>query len=216
MALVIYDMDETLLNADASTLWIEYLVEQGMADAQEMFAQEQRLMEQYRQGNLDVHDYVAMQLKPNVGMTLEELQPHIERYIDQKIRPVIRDDARSNIAEHKAQGARCLVISASTTFLVAPIAKEVGIDDVIGIDIHLEDERIVGTVKGVPSYREGKVTRLRKWLQQESEQMSGSWFYTDSHNDLPLLEQVCNPVAVNADDKLVRLAEENGWQQVLW
>ncbi len=216
MALVIYDMDETLLNADASTLWIEYLVEQGMADAQEMFAQEQRLMEQYRQGNLDINEYVAMQLKPNVGMTLEELQPHIGRYIDQKIRPVVRADARSNIAEHQANGDRCLVISASTTFLVAPIAKEVGIDDAIGIDIHLEDGRIVGTVKGVPSYRKGKVTRLEQWLQQESEQMSGSWFYTDSHNDLPLLEQVCNPVAVNADDKLVRLAQEKGWQQVLW
>ena len=216
MALVIYDMDETLLNADASTLWIEYLVEQGMADAQEMFAQEQRLMEQYRQGNLDINEYVAMQLKPNVGMTLEELQPHIERYIDQKIRPVVRADARSNIAEHQAEGDRCLVISASTTFLVTPIAKEVGIDDAIGIDIHLEDERIVGTVKGVPSYREGKVTRLEQWLQKESEQMSGSWFYTDSHNDLPLLEQVCNPVAVNADDKLVCLAQERGWQQVLW
>ncbi len=216
MALVIYDMDDTLLNADASSLWIEYLVEQGIADGDEILRQEEHFMQQYHQGTLDVSDYVVMQLKPCIGMTLEQLQPHIDAYIEEKIRPMVREDACTNIANHQAQGDRCMVISASTTFLVAPIAKALGIKDAIGIDIQLDDDRIVGTVEGVPSYREGKVTRLEAWLEQEKEEMHNSWFYSDSHNDLPLLEIVTNPVAVNADDKLVQLATEKGWQQVVW
>ncbi|MBB1489183.1 HAD family hydrolase [Oceanospirillum sediminis] len=216
MALVIYDMDETLLDADCSTLWIEYLIEQGMADRDEILQKEKQLMQDYYQGNLKVEDYVTMQLKPTIGLSFEELEPHLERYVAEKIRPVIRQQARTNIARHKEQGDRCLIISASTEFLIQPIARELGIEDIIGIEIEIEQGRITGNISGIPSYQEGKVTRLEKWLSLNTENMNNSWFYSDSHNDRPLLEKVTNPVAVNADEKLSRLATANGWLQVCW
>ena len=130
--------------------------------------------------------------------------------------PHVRPAAQDNIREHQAKGDRCLVISASTAFLVKPIANRLGIDDAIGVEIELDNGIITGRPDGVISYQEGKITRLQEWLEREQEALADSWFYSDSRNDLPLLELVCNPVAVSADPHLRAVARERNWRQVEW
>ncbi|ANG62631.1 hypothetical protein A8C75_09140 [Marinobacterium aestuarii] len=216
MALALYDLDDTLLNGDCSSLWISYMSDQYITDPAPWRAQEQALMVDYQRGELDIHRYVEMQLQHHIGVPLAALDADLERYVEQHIRPRLRPGAIESILEHRAAGDRCVVISASTRFLVEPVARLLGITDVLAIEIELEGGCITGRTQGTPTYREGKVIRLQQWLEAERESLQGSWFYSDSHNDLPLLEKVDNPVAVSADAQLNAIAAERGWQQRNW
>ncbi|UTW13666.1 HAD family hydrolase [Marinobacterium rhizophilum] len=216
MALALYDLDETLINGDCSNLWIRYLSDRYIEDPAPWQAQEHALMQDYYRGELDIHRYVEMQLQHHIGVPLASLDADLERYLECHIRALLRPGAIQSIRDHQAAGDRCVVISASTRFLVEPIARLLGISDVIAIEIELDDDRITGRTQGIPTYREGKVTRLQQWLDTQGESLQGSWFYSDSHNDLPLLEKVDNPVAVSADARLNAIAAERGWQQRNW
>lgn len=215
MALVIYDLDDTLLNEDCSRLWLRFLMDQGLADA-DILQQEARLDEDYRRGTLDMNDYLLMQLGPHIGSSLQQATTEVDLFIRQYIEPHIRPSALENIRQHQANGDRCLVVSASVRFLVAPIANYLGIEDAIGVEIELDNEIITGKADGVICYQEGKVIRLNEWLEINGESLEGSWFYSDSHNDLPLLNKVCNPVAVSPDEKLRAVANDNGWSIYEW
>ncbi len=216
MSLALYDLDETLIDGDCSSLWIRYLSDRCLPGTDSIMEQERALMEDYYRGELDMHRYIEMQLRPHVGMSPDALEAGLGRYIEQHIRPLLRPDALESIRAHRAAGDRCVVISASARFLVEAVARLMDIDDVIAIEIELAEGRITGRASGTLSYREGKVTRLQQWLEAERETLAGSWFYSDSHNDLPLLEQVDHPVAVSADRHLRAIAAERGWQQREW
>lgn len=215
MALVIYDLDDTLLNEDCSRLWLRFLMDQGLADA-DILQEEARLDEDYRRGELDMNDYLRMQLGPHIGASIQQATAEIDLFIERYVAPHVRPSALDNIRQHQQKGDRCLVVSASARFLVAPIAKYLGIEDAIGVEIELENQIITGNADGVICYQEGKVTRLNEWLEKTGESMDGSWFYSDSHNDLPLLNQVCNPVAVSPDEKLRAVANDKGWSIYEW
>jgi len=217
MALVMFDLDETLVNGDCSSRWTEYMVQQGLADGEEILATEQALMEDYYQGDLDMGAYMQMMLKPLIGMSVEELDARVREYVETCIRPHIREDARTTVKQVLAQGDRPLVISASPEYLVRPIARELGIEEVLGVKVEVDAQGcLTGDVDGVMTYREGKVIRLEEWLEQHREDMTGSAFYTDSHNDLPLLEKVAFPFAVTPDTQLQALATERGWPVLNW
>lgn len=216
MALVIYDLDDTLLNEDASRLWLQFIGDRGHACRETLLQEEARLDALYKQGKLDMCDYLLMQLGPHIGQKLDTVCAEIDSFISEYVMPHVRPAALENIREHQAKGDRCLVISASTAFLVKPIAKRLGINDAIGVEIELDNGMITGRPDGVISYQGGKVTRLEEWLQKEQEALNDSWFYSDSRNDLPLLELVCNPVAVSADQHLRAVARERNWRQVDW
>ena len=129
-----------------------------------------------------------------------------------KIEPNILPKAEELLARHRTKGDTLLIITATNRFITAPIAERLGVDHLIAVNPEVKEGRYTGRVSGIPSYREGKVTRLEKWLEDQDLTMEGAWFYSDSHNDLPLLEIVEHPVAVDPDDTLREIAKERQWR----
>ncbi len=217
MALVMFDLDETLVEGDCSSRWVHYMVAQGLVAGDAILAEEARLMADYYNGALDMQAYMAMLLRPLIGMSDVELTARVADYVADYIRPHIRDAARAQVNEVIQRGDRPLIISASAEFLIRPIARELGIEEVLGVQVETGVQGcITGAVAGVMTYQQGKVIRLYDWLEQQQENLSGSAFYTDSHNDLPLLEAVEFPVAVTPDTQLNQLAQARGWPVLQW
>ena len=211
MALAIFDLDETLIHGDCASLWTQEMVKIGWADGDSFIAHEQELMRQYAAGTLAMEDYMAFTLSPLVGRTPEEVAHVVEPFVEDVIEPIFYSDASRTLAAHRAAGDRLLVISASAHFLVSAIAERFGIDEVLAIDLEQQHGFYSGRTQGVLTYREGKVTRLHAWLAEQNESLAGASFYSDSRNDLPLLQVATNPVAVDPDDVLRGIANERGW-----
>lgn len=215
MAIIVYDLDHTLIDADCSELWLQYLIDTGQAGTQ-LIEEAERQRQQYMNGTLDMQDYLKMILKTHIGQTPDEATAGIDDFIRDYVVPAIRTDALANIQQHQASGDRCVVISASVDFLVKPIAKFLGIEDAIGVQIETRAGLITGAGHEVICYQEGKVFFYTQWLREQNESAAGSWFYSDSHNDLPLLEHVDNPVAVTPDPQLLAVSDARNWQVMHW
>lgn len=216
MALAVFDVDDTLLQGDCSTLWIDYMVEQGLVDGDEMRAKEAILMEDYYRGALDIAEYSRLLLAPLVGMTRERVDAMADDYTQRYVMQIVRQRAVEQLAWHRQQGDRLMIISASFDFLVEAIARQLNVEEVIGIEVLLDDAKMTDQIAEVVSYQEGKLILLQAWLSQRGETLSGSYFYSDSHNDLPLLEAVENPVTVTPCDVLKETATARGWPQLDW
>jgi HAD superfamily hydrolase (TIGR01490 family) len=211
LKLALFDLDNTLLAGDSDYLWGEYLCEHNYVDAAEYHAGHDRFYRDYLAGKLDMDAFLQFQLGPLAGKSLAELEDRRRAYIDSKIRPVILERGRELIRRHRDEGHTLMIITATNRFLTAPIAKILEIDNLIATETELQDGRFTGRSFDVPSYREGKVMRLRAWLQQQEASLCESWFYSDSHNDIPLLEFCDHAVAVDPDDRLRAHAGEHNW-----
>jgi HAD superfamily hydrolase (TIGR01490 family) len=216
MALAIFDLDETLIGGDCASLWTQEMVKLGWADADSFIAHEQELMRQYAAGSLAMEDYMAFTLSPLVGRTPEEVAHVVEPFVEDVIEPIFYSDATRCLANHRAAGDRVLVISASAHFLVNAVAARLKIEEVLAIDLEVQHGHYSGRTQGVMTYREGKVTRLRDWLQEHGEVLDGAYFYSDSRNDLPLLRIVDKPYVVNPDPTLLAHAQQAGWPILNW
>lgn len=216
MALAIFDLDETLIHGDCASLWAVEMTKLGWADGEAFIAREQELMRLYAAGELAMEDYMAFTLAPLVGRTPEEVAHVVEPFVEDVIEPIFYSDASRALAAHRAAGDRLLVISASAHFLVSAIAERFGIDEVLAIDLELQHGFYSGRTQGVLTYREGKVTRLHAWLAEQNENLAGASFYSDSRNDLPLLQLVDKPFTVNPDPTLRAHAEQAGWPILNW
>jgi HAD superfamily hydrolase (TIGR01490 family) len=216
MPLAIFDLDETLIAGDCSSLWSQEMARLEWVDRESFLKHEAHLMEEYAHGRLAMEEYMAYTLEPLVGRTLEEVEYVVAPFVEDVIEPLIHSDAMRCIAEHRARGDRIVVISASAHFLVAAIAERLGIEEVLAIDVEINHGMLTGRTEGVLTYREGKVTRLNAWLQQEGELLDSATFYSDSRNDLPLLERVNHPRVVNPDPVLREHAVANGWPVLEW
>ncbi|MGE8479614.1 putative phosphatase [Pseudomonas fluorescens] len=216
MALAIFDLDETLIHGDCASLWSEHMVRLGWVDGESFLRRDRELMEAYSKGEMAMEDYMAFSLEPVAGRTLEELAHLVEPWVEDVIEPIIYGDACRCIAEHRKQGDRVLIISASGTHLVGPIAARLGVDEYLAIELEAVNGVYTGNTHGVLTYREGKITRLLEWLDQEQENLEGASFYSDSRNDLPLLLKVDHPKAVNPDPVLRAHAEQQGWPILAW
>lgn len=216
MALAIFDLDDTLIDGDCASLWSEQMARLGWVDPESFIRRDHELMAAYSRGELAMEAYMAFTLEPLIGRTQEEVDHLVEPWVEEVIEPLIFSDATRCIARHRAAGDRLLVISASGVHLVKPIAERIGIDEVLAIDLELAHGTYSGRTEGILTYREGKVSRLRQWLQAEGESLEGAAFYSDSRNDLPLLEQVSQPHAVNPDPVLRAHAERLGWPVLQW
>ncbi|MFJ1572161.1 HAD family hydrolase [Pseudomonas sp. NPDC088322] len=216
MALAIFDLDETLIHGDCASLWSEHMVRLGWVDGESFLRRDRELMEAYSKGEMAMEDYMAFSLEPVAGRTLEELAHLVEPWVEDVIEPIIYGDACRCIAEHRKQGDRVLIISASGTHLVGPIAARLGVDEYLAIELEAVNGVYTGNTHGVLTYREGKITRLLEWLDQEQENLEGVSFYSDSRNDLPLLLKVDHPKAVNPDPVLRAHAEQHGWPILAW
>jgi HAD superfamily hydrolase (TIGR01490 family) len=211
LSLAIFDLDNTLLGGDSDYLWGQFLVEQGVVDG-ELYAREnKRFYREYEEGTLDIFEFLRFALKPlrdNDPTRLEQLR---EQYLAEKIDPIILPASRELITRHREAGDTLMIITATNAFVTTPIAERLGIEHLIATNPEQIDGRYTGEVAGEPSYREGKVNRLNSWLQEHNKNLDGSSFYSDSHNDIPLLEQVNKPVAVDPDDRLSAHARAQGW-----
>ncbi|MDD2046411.1 HAD family hydrolase [Pseudomonas putida] len=216
MALAIFDLDETLIHGDCASLWSEQMVRLGWVDGESFLRRDKELMDAYGRGHLAMEDYMAFSLEPLIGRTPAEVGHLVGPWVEDFIEPIIFSDATHTIAAHRKAGDRILVISASGTHLVAPIAERLGIDEILGIELEVVNGVYTGKTVGTLTYREGKITRLLEWLDQEEENLEGASFYSDSRNDLPLLLKVDYPHVVNPDPVLREQAEKAGWPIHTW
>ncbi|WP_342624606.1 HAD family hydrolase [Pseudomonas alkylphenolica] len=216
MALAIFDLDETLIHGDCASLWSEQMVRLGWVDGESFLRRDKELMDAYGRGHLAMEDYMAFSLEPLIGRTPDEVDHLVGPWVEDFIEPIIFSEATRTIAAHRKAGDRILVISASGTHLVAPIAERLGIDEILGIELEVVNGVYTGKTVGTLTYREGKITRLLEWLDQEEENLEGASFYSDSRNDLPLLLKVDYPHVVNPDPVLREQAEKTGWPIHTW
>ncbi|MBD2857878.1 HAD family hydrolase [Spongiibacter sp. KMU-158] len=211
MALAIFDLDNTLLAGDSDHAWGEFLITQGLVDPVEHKQQNDEFYRQYQQGGLDIIAYLRFALRVLTGKSPAELAPLHQRFMQDFIEPMKLAKAQALIEKHRQAGDILMVITATNRFVTEPIVKSLGINLLLACDAEIKDGKYTGEPCGLPTFQHGKVTRLNEWLAENNETLAGSYFYSDSHNDLPLLQQVENPVAVDPDDTLRQFAEQAGW-----
>lgn len=216
MALVIFDLDDTLIDGDCASLWSQRMADLGWVDAESFLKRDAELMALYAQGKLPMEDYMAFALEPMAGRSVEAIEREVRAYVEEVIEPLIHGDACATLTRHRKAGDRPLVISASGVHLVKPIAERIGIDEVLAIDLEVVDGHYTGRTLGTLTYREGKVQRLLALLQGDDRPLADAHFYSDSRNDLPLLERVGHPHVVNADPVLLEHAQTMGWDNLVW
>ncbi|MDR5904310.1 HAD family hydrolase [Franzmannia qiaohouensis] len=212
MSLAIFDLDNTLLGIDSDHAWGEFLLEQGAVDPVSYREANERFMRDYDAGTLDIHAFLEVALKPLADNTPEQLAAWHQQFMASKIEPNILSKGEELLARHRTRGDTLLIITATNRFITGPIAERLGVDHLIAVEPEIVDGRYTGRVSGTPSYREGKVERLEAWLAHTDLTLDGAWFYSDSHNDLALLEQVDHPVAVDPDDILREVAQARNWR----
>ena len=211
MTLAIFDLDNTLIGGDSDNLWGQFVCEQGLVDSTDFAARNDQFYADYQAGNLDIDAYLRFALSPLKGLPRATRDSWHQAFMDSKIKPILLPKAGELIADHRNRGHELLIITATNRFITEPIASLLGIEDLIACEGEIVDDVYTGEPSGEPSYHTGKVTRLNQWLEGRDTTLDGAWFYSDSHNDLPLLEQVDNPVAVDPDATLRARAVELGW-----
>ena len=214
MKLALFDLDNTLLNGDSDFEWSQFLIRIGVLDAELFEAQNLRFYEQYKAGTLDIHEFLDFQLKPLSRHPRSTLDTWHEQFMRDSVMPMVTAPSRALVAQHLAAGDVCVIITATNSFVTAPIAREFGIEHLIATEPEHNGGEFTGRVAGVPSFKEGKITRLNQWLAARGwtlDSFQDTTFYSDSLNDLPLLKIVQHPVAANPDDTLRAHAEKFGW-----
>jgi HAD superfamily hydrolase (TIGR01490 family) len=212
MKLAIFDLDNTLIGGDSDYEWGQFMVRKGVVDKEHYAKQNDAFYEDYKAGTLDILAYQRFALAPLVGQSLETLRDWHHEFMQTSILPLDLPKARALIESHRIQGHTLLVITATNRFITAPIVQWLGIDHLIATEPELDAQgHVLGDVIGIPSFQEGKIQRLEVWLSQQKQVFSEIWFYSDSRNDLPLLQRVNHPIAVDADEVLRAQAMLLGW-----
>ena len=217
MRLALFDLDNTLLAGDSDFEWAQFLIDQGVLDREVYEARNLDFYDQYKAGTLDIHEFLDFQLKPLARHPRAQLDAWHGEFLATRIRPLISPAARALVKRHADAGDLLAIVTATNSFVTGPIALEFGIPHLIATIPAQENGRFTGQPRGMPSFREGKITRVDAWLESLGLWLGSfeqSWFYSDSHNDLPLLEKVTNPVAVDADTTLTQVAARRGWPHI--
>jgi HAD superfamily hydrolase (TIGR01490 family) len=212
MALALFDLDNTLLADDSDFLWGCFLVDKGLVDKTTYDEANKRFYDDYKKGTLDIFEFLAFSLKPLTQIPTEKLTGLHKEFMQKHIIPVMTQKGLAQIQQHHDKGDITVIITATNRFVTGPIAEAFQVDDLIATDPEIIDGRYTGKVSGTPCFQEGKITRLNQWLEKTSHDLENSTFYSDSHNDLALLEVVTTPVAVDPDDQLKARAIEKKWE----
>lgn len=214
-SLALFDMDETVIACDSATLWLNYLVEQGLAPA-EMLGIEKSMMADYHRGALSMQSYMDYTLTPLADKAVDMVDQWADDFVARLIPSRIYPAALKQVDWHRRQGHHLLFISATADFIVRRIAALFGVVDVIAIDLQTQAGRYTGATQGILSFREGKTERLKEWLQRHESSLIGSYGYSDSLNDVPLLHAVEHATVVNPAADLKQLALQHQWEQLDW
>ena len=217
MRLALFDLDNTLLNGDSDYEWGQFMCDRGVVERAAYEAQNRVYYEQYVAGTLDIHEYLGFALRPLANHTADELERWHGEFMRARITPMILPAARALVRRHAEAGELCAIITATNSFVTAPIAREFGVEHLIATEPERRNGRFTGKVAGTPCFRDGKLERLDQWLRGLGRRLAdfeASTCYSDSHNDLPLLERVTRPVAVDPDETLAREAARRGWEQI--
>jgi HAD superfamily hydrolase (TIGR01490 family) len=211
LRLALFDLDNTLITGDSDHLWGEYLAERGVVDGDHYRAENDRFLAEYQAGSLDIREFLRFSLRVLAERDDAELQRLRAGFIEDKIVPIVARGTPALLDRHRAAGDHLMIITATNSFVTGPIARLLGVHSLIATEPEWRDGGYTGDVQGTPCFREGKVQRLQHWLGENGAGLAGSAFYSDSHNDLPLLEQVERPCAVDPDAVLAATARERGW-----
>ena len=209
--LAIFDLDNTLLGGDSDYLWGRYLIEQGLVDGEYYERENRRFYEEYKVGTLDIYEFLRFSLQPLSQHDMTTLHEWRKNFIQEKVEAIMLPAARALLQQHRDQGHTLLIITATNRFVTEPIAAMLGVEHLLATEPEVKQGRYTGNVSGTPCFREGKVENLKLWLKATGMNLTSSWFYSDSLNDLPLLEMVTHPVAVDPDDTLADHARMRGW-----
>ncbi len=212
--LALFDLDNTLLGGDSDHAWGEFLISRGLVDAATHRARNDFFYEQYKQGELDIHGYVAFTIEPIRQLSPERLQDLHDEFMRVEIAPMMLDKAKALVKQHQDAGDCCVIITATNEFITKPIASLFEVDQLLPTELEKVDGSYNGNISGIPCYQQGKVEKLKQWLASSADELSlaNSIFYSDSMNDLPLLKAAAVPVAVDPDDKLRDYALKSNWQ----
>jgi HAD superfamily hydrolase (TIGR01490 family) len=214
MRLALFDLDNTLLSGDSDYEWGQFLVDHGVLDRESYEAQNRTYYEQYVAGTLDIHEYLGFALRPLAAHAPEDLGRWHAEFMRLRILPMITPAARALVQRHLGADELCAIITATNSFVTAPIARAFGVKHLIATEPEIRAGRFTGRVAGTPCFRDGKLARLEEWLagmDRRLRDFEQSTFYSDSHNDLPLLERVTRAVAVDPDEALAAEAARRGW-----
>lgn len=211
MRLALFDLDNTLLAGDSDHLWGEFLAEHGLVDGEHYRRENDRFLAKYQAGTLDIYEFLRFSLAVLTRHDASELTHLRARFVDEKIAPLIAPGAPRLLARHREAGDHLVIITATNRFVTEPIAQLLGVDELLATEPEFRDGCYTGEVAGTPCFREGKVTRFDAWLAEHGAEYGDVAFYSDSHNDLPLLERADRPVAVDPDPVLAETAETRGW-----
>ena len=214
MGLALFDLDNTLIAGDSDHLWGDFLVSQGRVDAIEHKALNAHFYDQYKNGELNIDEYLAFALGPMAGMTKETLAPLQRQFVRDHIEPILLDAAFALLEQHRALGDTLVIITATNTLVTQPIADRLGVEHLIGCEAEIIAGCYTGKPTGMPSFAQGKVARIQTWCEENKKSMENAVFYSDSHNDLPLLRTVDRAVAVDPDDRLREEAIRKGWDVI--
>ena len=217
MNLALFDLDNTILAGDSDYNWSRFLIQEGYLDGAIHAEKNEKFYADYKAGTLDIYAFVEFQFKPLARNPRTVLNQLLKKYVEEVIKPMITEKARVLVKRHQEEGDLIIVITATNSFITKPIAELFGIENLIGTDPEEKEGEFTGKVSGLPSFKEGKVTRLEAWLKGKNLSLASfekSYFYSDSHNDLPLMQKVTHPVAVDSDDVLSEYAQSKGWPQI--
>ena len=212
MKLALFDLDNTLLDGDSDYEWAAFLIDEGVIDRDEYDARNTWFYERYKDGTLDIHEFLEFQLQPLARHPRAQLDAWHAAFMEKRIKPRVLPKAAELVASHR--DALRAIVTATNRFITAPIAAHLGIEHLLATDIDEVDGAFTGRPRGTPTFREGKIRRVEEWLAGRGAALADfeSWFYSDSLNDLPLLERVTHPVAVDPDPTLRATAQARGWE----
>lgn len=212
--LALFDLDNTLLEGDSDHAWGEFLIDRGLVDEKKHRTRNDQFYKDYLDENLDMHAYIAFSLDPILTYTIDQRSALLTDFMKQCIENMILKKAQALVNAHKSQGDLCVIITATNNVITMPIARAFKINNLIATEAELDKNFLTGKIVGVPCYQQGKIEKLNQWLTSQPNNLSldDSIFYSDSINDLPLLDAVNEAVAVDPDHKLLQLSRERDWE----
>tara|TARA_B110000238_G_C16063898_1_gene411810 strand:+ start:303 stop:983 length:681 start_codon:yes stop_codon:yes gene_type:complete len=212
--LALFDLDNTLLEGDSDHAWGEFLISNSLVEEKAHRDKNDHFYDQYKQGALDIHGYVAFTLEPVMQLDRIQRTQLLAEFMKQSVEPIILDKGRELVRTHLDAGDFCIIITATNEFISTPIATLLNADLIIATELQISNDMYNGKISGTPCYQDGKVSKLNAWLDQQETRfnLSDAVFYSDSINDLPLLQEVATPVAVDPDQRLLEKAKSEGWK----